>query len=161
MNPFFLHHIYFLYPRSFYTIWKLEFRTLSLIQQLQEIKNFFLYFFCFSPGFFSVYISKFLNIKTYIVYIYIIIYIVLIVGSPRKGLSAATESAESGDNRSRHEAYPVEDSNAKLVLSGGEGYVDFRIGLFLYVLGYNDLLIREITLSNYWDKEFIATDTLT
>lgn len=48
--------------------------------------------------------------------------------SPRKGLSAATESAESGDNRSRHEAYPVEDSNAKLVLSGGEGYVDFRIG---------------------------------
>lgn len=64
------------------------------------------------------------------IYIYIIIYIVLIVGSPRKGLSAATESAESGDNRSRHEAYPVEDSNAKLVLSGGEGYVDFRIGLF-------------------------------
>lgn len=120
-----------------------------MIQQLQKIKNFFLYFFCFSPGFFSVYISKFLNIKTYIVYIYIIIYIVLIVGSPRKGLSAATESAESGDNRSRHEAYPVEDSNAKLVLSGGEGYVDFRIGLFLYVLGYNDLLIREITLSNY------------
>lgn len=161
MNPFFLHHIYFLYPRSFYTIWKLEFRTLSLIQQLQKIKNFFLYFFCFSPGFFSVYISKFLNIKTYIVYIYNIIYIVLIVGSPRKGLSAATESAESGDNRSRHEAYPVEDSNAKLVLSGGEGYVDFRIGLFLYVLGYNDLLIREITLSNYWDKEFIAFDILT
>lgn len=72
----------------------------------------------------------------------------MIVGSPRKGLSAATESAETSDNRSRHEAYPVEDSNAKLVLSGGEGYVDFRIGLltlFLFVLGYTDLLIREIT----------------
>ncbi|XP_052675918.1 C-Jun-amino-terminal kinase-interacting protein 4-like isoform X18 [Crassostrea angulata] len=55
-------------------------------------------------------------------------FFVSVPGSPRKGLSAATESAESGDNRSRHEAYPVEDSNAKLVLSGGEGYVDFRIG---------------------------------
>lgn len=55
-------------------------------------------------------------------------FFVSVPGSPRKGLSAATESAETGDNRSRHEAYPIEDSNAKLVLSGGEGYVDFRIG---------------------------------
>lgn len=58
----------------------------------------------------------------------------MIVGSPRKGLSAATESAETGDNRSRHEAYPIEDSNAKLVLSGGEGYVDFRIGSLTLLL---------------------------
>ncbi|XP_078323877.1 C-Jun-amino-terminal kinase-interacting protein 4-like isoform X18 [Crassostrea virginica] len=55
-------------------------------------------------------------------------FFVSVPGSPRKGLSAATESSETGDNKSRHEAYPVEDSNAKLVLSGGEGYVDFRIG---------------------------------
>lgn len=67
------------------------------------------------------------------------------IGSPRKGLSAATESSETGDNKSRHEAYPVEDSNAKLVLSGGEGYVDFRIGLFpsIHVLVLIKVLIQK------------------
>lgn len=54
----------------------------------------------------------------------------MIVGSFRKGLSVVIESVEFGDNRFRYEVYFVEDSNVKLVLFGGEGYVDFRIGLF-------------------------------
>ncbi|XP_056011887.1 C-Jun-amino-terminal kinase-interacting protein 3-like isoform X6 [Ostrea edulis] len=55
-------------------------------------------------------------------------FFVSVPGSPRKGLSAATDHEEPSDNKSRHEAIPIEVSNAKLVLSGGEGYVDFRIG---------------------------------
>lgn len=82
----------------------------------------------------------------------------MIVGLFRKGLSVVIESVEFGDNRFRYEVYFVEDSNVKLVFFGGEGYVDFRIGLFLYVLGYNDFLIREIIFFNYWDKEFIVID---
>lgn len=54
----------------------------------------------------------------------------MIVGSFRKGLSVVIESVEFGDNRFRYEVYFVEDSNVKLVFFGGEGYVDFRIGLF-------------------------------
>ncbi|XP_061185332.1 C-Jun-amino-terminal kinase-interacting protein 4-like isoform X11 [Saccostrea echinata] len=55
-------------------------------------------------------------------------FFVSVPGSPRKGLSAATMSDEGGDNKSRHEAVPTEDSSSRLILSGGEGYVDFRIG---------------------------------
>nr|KAG5698826.1 hypothetical protein BaRGS_019678 [Batillaria attramentaria] len=52
-----------------------------------------------------------------------------LLGLPRKGMSAASEddAAASGD-RSRLEATPAPPSNAKLILSGGEGYVDFRMG---------------------------------
>ncbi|XP_062572105.1 C-Jun-amino-terminal kinase-interacting protein 3-like isoform X17 [Saccostrea cucullata] len=55
-------------------------------------------------------------------------FFVSVPGSPRKGLSAATVSEEGDDNKSRHEAVPTEDSSSRLILSGGEGYVDFRIG---------------------------------
>ncbi|XP_069129928.1 C-Jun-amino-terminal kinase-interacting protein 4-like isoform X7 [Argopecten irradians] len=46
-------------------------------------------------------------------------------GAARKGMSAVSDVEEKTN---RHEAVPVSDTNTKLVLSGGEGYVDFRIG---------------------------------
>ncbi|XP_021345490.1 C-Jun-amino-terminal kinase-interacting protein 4-like isoform X15 [Mizuhopecten yessoensis] len=46
-------------------------------------------------------------------------------GAARRGMSAVSEV---GETTNRHEALPTTDTNTKLVLSGGEGYVDFRIG---------------------------------
>ncbi|KAL8561603.1 hypothetical protein ACOMHN_024838 [Nucella lapillus] len=47
----------------------------------------------------------------------------------RKGMSAASEDTTWGcADRSRLEATPAPTSNSKLILSGGEGYVDFRMG---------------------------------
>ncbi|XP_041356747.1 C-Jun-amino-terminal kinase-interacting protein 4-like isoform X3 [Gigantopelta aegis] len=49
-------------------------------------------------------------------------------GFPRKGMSAASDDDTSKVMKTRQEAVPAPQSNTKLVLSGGEGYVDFRIG---------------------------------
>ncbi|XP_070197091.1 C-Jun-amino-terminal kinase-interacting protein 4-like isoform X2 [Littorina saxatilis] len=55
-------------------------------------------------------------------------------GLPRRGMSAASELESSADGPlsdslpSRLEATPAPPSNCKLILSGGEGYVDFRMG---------------------------------
>ncbi|XP_060073344.1 C-Jun-amino-terminal kinase-interacting protein 4-like isoform X2 [Ylistrum balloti] len=46
-------------------------------------------------------------------------------GAARRGMSAVSDVEETTN---RHEAVPATNSNTKLVLSGGEGYVDFRIG---------------------------------
>ncbi|XP_033743950.1 C-Jun-amino-terminal kinase-interacting protein 4-like isoform X4 [Pecten maximus] len=46
-------------------------------------------------------------------------------GAARRGMSAVSDIEETTN---RHEAVPATDTNTKLVLSGGEGYVDFRIG---------------------------------
>ena len=43
-------------------------------------------------------------------------------------MSAASDDDTSNDMKIRQEAVPAPQSNTKLVLSGGEGYVDFRIG---------------------------------
>lgn len=48
-------------------------------------------------------------------------------GSPVKGISAASVDSD-GTNKNIREATPVVHSLAKLVISGGEGYIDFRIG---------------------------------
>ncbi|KAK7096835.1 hypothetical protein V1264_003887 [Littorina saxatilis] len=54
-------------------------------------------------------------------------------GLPRRGMSAASELESSADGPlsdslpSRLEATPAPPSNCKLILSGGEGYVDFRM----------------------------------
>lgn len=52
---------------------------------------------------------------------------VIITGTARKGISAVAENEEAV-TASRHEAVPAPSSHNKLVMSGGEGYVDFRIG---------------------------------
>ena len=49
-------------------------------------------------------------------------------GLPRKGMSAASDDTAAAAERSRLEATPAPPSNCKLILSGGEGYVDFRMG---------------------------------
>lgn len=49
-------------------------------------------------------------------------------GLPRKGMSAAADDSPASAERSRLEATPAPPSNCKLILSGGEGYVDFRMG---------------------------------
>ncbi|XP_071087270.1 C-Jun-amino-terminal kinase-interacting protein 4-like isoform X4 [Haliotis cracherodii] len=51
-------------------------------------------------------------------------------GTARKGMSAAAPSTDDCETptKSRLEAIPAPPTNTKLVLSGGEGYVDFRIG---------------------------------
>ncbi|KAJ8305216.1 hypothetical protein KUTeg_017232 [Tegillarca granosa] len=57
-------------------------------------------------------------------------FFVSVPGSPRKGMSAALVTNDA-NNKSRYEASPAPPSNTKLVMSGGEGYVDFRIGQYL------------------------------
>ncbi|KAL5011618.1 hypothetical protein ScPMuIL_010169 [Solemya velum] len=47
-------------------------------------------------------------------------------GNPRKGMSAACNEKDNPTNQK--EAQPALPSDTKLVISGGEGYVDFRIG---------------------------------
>ncbi|XP_025087767.1 C-Jun-amino-terminal kinase-interacting protein 4-like isoform X6 [Pomacea canaliculata] len=50
-------------------------------------------------------------------------------GLPRKGMSAASDdSTQSSVDKNRLEASPALPTNSKLILSGGEGYVDFRMG---------------------------------
>lgn len=74
LNPFFLHRIYILIPLSFYAIWKLEFWTPNMIQQLQKIKNIFSVFFLFYTWSFFLWIClDFLKIIIY-TYIYYNIY---------------------------------------------------------------------------------------
>lgn len=53
-------------------------------------------------------------------------------GSPVKGISAASVDSE-GTNKNVREATPVVHSLAKLVISGGEGYIDFRTGQFCFI----------------------------
>ncbi|XP_076446416.1 C-Jun-amino-terminal kinase-interacting protein 4-like isoform X4 [Babylonia areolata] len=49
-------------------------------------------------------------------------------GVQRRGMSAACDDASSvQSDRTRLEATPAPVSNSKLILSGGEGYVDFRM----------------------------------
>lgn len=59
----------------------------------------------------------------------------VISGSKRKGLSSASYNV---DKQVTEDAETPVDDGSRLVLSGGEGYVDFRIGkqsiLFLFVL---------------------------
>ncbi|XP_067663469.1 C-Jun-amino-terminal kinase-interacting protein 4-like isoform X5 [Haliotis asinina] len=57
-------------------------------------------------------------------------FFVAVPGTARKGMSAAAPSTDDGETstKSRLEAIPAPPTNTKLVLSGGEGYVDFRIG---------------------------------
>ena len=43
-------------------------------------------------------------------------------------MSAAADDSPASAERSRLEATPAPPSNCKLILSGGEGYVDFRMG---------------------------------
>ncbi|CAI9734624.1 C-Jun-amino-terminal kinase-interacting protein 4-like isoform X8 [Octopus vulgaris] len=54
-------------------------------------------------------------------------FFVAVPGSPVKGISAASVDSE-GTNKNVREATPVVHSLAKLVISGGEGYIDFRTG---------------------------------
>ncbi|KAK7096832.1 hypothetical protein V1264_003887 [Littorina saxatilis] len=60
-------------------------------------------------------------------------FFVAVPGLPRRGMSAASELESSADGPlsdslpSRLEATPAPPSNCKLILSGGEGYVDFRM----------------------------------
>ncbi|KAK3100549.1 hypothetical protein FSP39_021628 [Pinctada imbricata] len=53
-------------------------------------------------------------------------FFVSVPGLPRKSMSLGKSDTEL--NKINHEAVPAPSSNTKLVLSGGEGYVDFRIG---------------------------------
>ncbi|XP_063415027.1 C-Jun-amino-terminal kinase-interacting protein 4-like isoform X2 [Mytilus trossulus] len=59
-------------------------------------------------------------------------FFVSVPGAKRKGLSGTAEdtTTDSTANKIYQEATPAPPSNSKLVLSGGEGYVDFRIGLY-------------------------------
>ncbi|XP_076071077.1 C-Jun-amino-terminal kinase-interacting protein 4-like isoform X16 [Mytilus galloprovincialis] len=59
-------------------------------------------------------------------------FFVSVPGAKRKGLSgtAVDATTDSTANKIYQEATPAPPSNSKLVLSGGEGYVDFRIGLY-------------------------------
>ncbi|GAB1604627.1 C-Jun-amino-terminal kinase-interacting protein 4-like [Argonauta hians] len=54
-------------------------------------------------------------------------FFVAVPGSPVKGIGAASVDSE-GTNKNVREATPVVHSLAKLVISGGEGYIDFRTG---------------------------------
>ncbi|KAK3757539.1 hypothetical protein RRG08_032707 [Elysia crispata] len=51
-------------------------------------------------------------------------------GILRKGMSAASDEPESVDDSlsAKGEAVPAPPTNTRLILSGGEGYVDFRLG---------------------------------
>ncbi|XP_050417313.1 C-Jun-amino-terminal kinase-interacting protein 4 isoform X10 [Patella vulgata] len=49
-------------------------------------------------------------------------------GTERKGISAACDEKEDTSTKFSHEATPAPPTRTKLVLSGGEGYVDFRMG---------------------------------
>ncbi|KAK6173182.1 hypothetical protein SNE40_016686 [Patella caerulea] len=49
-------------------------------------------------------------------------------GMERKGISAASDEKEDTSTKFSHEATPAPPTRTKLVLSGGEGYVDFRMG---------------------------------
>ena len=53
-----------------------------------------------------------------------------ISGARRRSLSGLTENTEITTSKNCLEATPAPPSNSKLVFSGGEGYVDFRIGLY-------------------------------
>lgn len=53
-----------------------------------------------------------------------------ISGAKRRSLSGLTDNTETTTSKNCLEATPAPPSNSKLVLSGGEGYVDFRIGLY-------------------------------
>ncbi|XP_052076043.1 C-Jun-amino-terminal kinase-interacting protein 4-like isoform X14 [Mytilus californianus] len=58
-------------------------------------------------------------------------FFVSVPGAKRKGLSGTAEdTTDTTANKIYQEATPAPPSNSKLVLSGGEGYVDFRIGLY-------------------------------
>ena len=46
---------------------------------------------------------------------------------PRKSMTLGRHENEA--HKAGHEAIPAPSSNTRLVLSGGEGYVDFRIGM--------------------------------
>ncbi|XP_076446429.1 C-Jun-amino-terminal kinase-interacting protein 4-like isoform X16 [Babylonia areolata] len=55
-------------------------------------------------------------------------FFVAVPGVQRRGMSAACDDASSvQSDRTRLEATPAPVSNSKLILSGGEGYVDFRM----------------------------------
>lgn len=59
-------------------------------------------------------------------------YIISIIfpGAPSKGVSAASDNSvsTSAPKTKPHEATPAPSTQSKLVISGGEGYIDFRIG---------------------------------
>ena len=57
-------------------------------------------------------------------------FFVSIPGAKRRSLSGLTDNTEITTSKNCLEATPAPPSNSKLVLSGGEGYVDFRIGLY-------------------------------
>ena len=56
--------------------------------------------------------------------------IMFISGARRRSLSGLTENTEITTSKNCLEATPAPPSNSKLVFSGGEGYVDFRIGVY-------------------------------
>ncbi|KAK6173185.1 hypothetical protein SNE40_016686 [Patella caerulea] len=55
-------------------------------------------------------------------------FFVAVPGMERKGISAASDEKEDTSTKFSHEATPAPPTRTKLVLSGGEGYVDFRMG---------------------------------
>ena len=105
----------------------------QIIACLQKNTNFIMIFITKINGLVFVDVIKTLQTTLHQISVYSLS---LFSGILRKGMSAASDEPQSADDSlsAKGEAVPAPPTNTRLILSGGEGYVDFRLGESQYSL---------------------------